>query len=197
MAIIFNQQIDRTTIKKITGGLRKFWETNKKRPLLYAGAFLLLVIAAGSSYYLTAGRWADRTGAQAAKSAATPSAGQAFSVLPETRRQTESAAKEDLTGTQDGTAPVNDPFAGPVILRGTITGEGENLAIIEAGGTTLIVRVNEKVAGYWTVQEILDGKVVLTADDQELQLGPKGKVIRKLKLQKKTGEIEKAGEERR
>lgn len=108
-------------------------------------------------------------------------AGQTYSVLPETRRapaeQPESASPSDAGGTVD-------PFAGPAVLRGVITGGGGNdLAIIEIGGATYVAAPGDKIAGDWTVTEIKNGLVILTAQDQEMRLE-----FNKVKVEKRNPE---------
>lgn len=82
-------------------------------------------------------------------------------MLPQTTRALE----------REGNAEVRDPFAGPILLNGLITGgEGGDLAIIETSQATYVVKEGERIDDYWTLKEIGHQKVVLEAGDERFNL---------------------------
>ena len=97
-----------------------------------------------------------------------------ISVLPETRRAPAEQAEPFPPSNSKETV---DPFAGPAVLRGVLTGGGgNNLAIIEIGGATYVVAPGDKITGDWAVAEVKNGLVILTAREQEMRLEFNGKV---------------------
>lgn len=67
-----------------------------------------------------------------------------------------------------------DPFAAPPLLVGVLLGGGgDDIAIIEAGGKTFIVKTGEMIAGLWKVAEIHKDRVVISIGGQQtiLSLG--------------------------
>jgi len=83
-------------------------------------------------------------------------------MLPQTIRST----GEDGAGVK-----VRDPFSGPMVLSGLITGgNGNNLAIIKTSRATYVVQEGELIEDYWTLKEIREQKVVLEAQDQLFNL---------------------------
>jgi len=154
----------------------------EKKYLAGIGGVILLVIVLLLVWSFGLGKTPGEN-QSAGKGPAGPGAGAAagqksISVLPETRRapagQPESASPSDAGGTVD-------PFAGPAVLRGVITGGGGNdLAIIEIGGATYVAAPGDKIAGDWTVTEIKNGLVILTTQDQEMRLE-----FNKVKVEKK------------
>ncbi|MEW6276902.1 MAG: hypothetical protein AB1556_17555 [Bacillota bacterium] len=159
-----------------------------KKILLPAGAVLVIAIMIGVVYFfstgMTAGKMQRTAGTATGKGAGAP-AGPAYTVLPETKRPLAEGAEKSTPSADAGQTV--DPFAGPMVLRGVITGGGGSLAIVEVGGAACIVRESEIVADVWTVKEIKDRQVVLAAGDEELYLGFNGKVLRKVKPAGKNG----------
>lgn len=72
---------------------------------------------------------------------------------------------------EEETLRPRDPFAAPPKLMGVLLGgEGEDLAIIEAGGNTYISSVGDSVAGLWKLRKIQRDKAILLLGEEETVL---------------------------
>lgn len=73
---------------------------------------------------------------------------------------------------QNGQKSMLDPFAGSLTLTGVLTSgfTKDNIAIIEYGNTSYIVKQDDTIADYWEVDTIKDTGVILKHDDVELVL---------------------------
>lgn len=75
------------------------------------------------------------------------------------------------TGEAGAGVKVRDPFSGPMVLSGLITGgDGGSLAIIKTSGATYVVQEGDLIEDYWTLKEIREQKVILEAHDQLFNL---------------------------
>lgn len=103
----------------------------------------------------------DQTGQP---SAATSGNGQPDSKTPST-------LLPDLKRKIETGQEVRDPFNVALKLKGIINGgNGGDLAIIEAGNTSYVAKVGEEIKSGWKVKEIKKDVVILTADNQSLEL---------------------------
>jgi len=86
-------------------------------------------------------------------------------MLPQTERPIEEEENNEAAKSDQ----INDPFAGPILLKGVmLKGGSGSLAIIEAGGTSYICGEGEKIAGGWKVENIEYEQVLLKKDAQEM-----------------------------
>lgn len=88
-------------------------------------------------------------------------------LLPQLERHTETPEDDkDIHGI------LPDPFSSSLTLVGILTSKfsEDNIAIIESGNSSYIVRHKDVVAGYWTVESIKSSSVLLRHDDKELLL---------------------------
>jgi hypothetical protein len=88
-------------------------------------------------------------------------------ILPQLERPITESVDE-----QNEQKPLLDPFAGSLTLTGVLTSSftKDNIAIIEYGNTSFIVRQDDNIADYWKVDTIKDTGVVLKHEDVELVL---------------------------
>jgi Tfp pilus assembly protein PilP len=64
-----------------------------------------------------------------------------------------------------------DPFSGPMKLVGLVlSGDGNHLCIIEAGGTAYVLKRGERIADYWKVISIAEKSVDLQYEDNDMTL---------------------------
>lgn len=83
-------------------------------------------------------------------------------VLPQTARDTADFFDR---------ARAPDPFAGPLVLSGIITGGGgSDLAIIQTAAASYVVSEGDIVDEYWTVDTISSDGVLLKAEEREVAL---------------------------
>lgn len=116
----------------------------------------------------------------AANGSSQPDVGKTASTfLPELKRKTE-------TGQE-----VRDPFNVALKLKGIINGgNGSDLAIINGGSTSYIVKVGEEIQGGWKVKEIKEDAVILTSGNQSLELKFNGRVSQKINNSQNTADQE-------
>ncbi|ACA59478.1 hypothetical protein Daud_0966 [Candidatus Desulforudis audaxviator MP104C] len=131
-----------------------------------------VVISAGTVTYVILKPDAGNVPADQAPPGTGPDkAGQAYEVLPKTKRPLDPVPEETPKRKQ-----VKDPFIGPLELAGVILGgRGGNLAIIEAGDAAYVVSEGDLVQSVWTVSKIDKDTVLLTAGEQELELSLAGR----------------------
>lgn len=168
---------------KLISGLSRFNRENvvefveKHRTSLTIAGVLVLIIIIGFTLYHTLGSGTE------VETAADDQPG--YTVLPEPRRLL-----------ADGRVLISrtwgkDPFAGPLVLTGIIHSAGSNLAIIEAGSSSYVVGVGEKVAEVWTVTQIGNDSVMLEAGKEKTLLEFEG---RTKSIQVDTGEEQVGGD---
>ncbi|MEW6540174.1 MAG: hypothetical protein AB1402_00985 [Bacillota bacterium] len=145
---------------------------NRRLRIVAAAGVVLVVIAAGTvAYAIRKPDAANVPNPQAPPATGTDKAGQAYEVLPETKRPLDPPPEETSER-----KPIKDPFAAPLELVGVILGgRGGDLAIIEAGGAAYVVSEGDLVQSVWTVAEIGPGTVLLTSGEQELMLSLAGR----------------------
>lgn len=90
--------------------------------------------------------------------------------------QTERSQDESTVGMgEDGVLP--NPFSGSLTLSGLLVAKTsrDNIAIIEYGDTSYIIKEKDTIADYWNVENITDNGVLLKHNDKELLLNFIGK----------------------
>ncbi len=151
---------------------------NDNKPAVLGGVFLVLILVVASSYYLY---WSEQQ--------LVPDPDPVTVSLDDFDEEEESGLPEDMEDTEDveflpsdendvgqgeddelPEKPV-DPFASPATLKGVIISDDANdLAIIEAGGTSYVVGKGDVIANYWKVERISRDSVYLKANGRDVEL---------------------------
>jgi len=160
----------RLSVEKIRSSI------NENKPAVLGGVFLVLILVVASSYYLY---WSEQ---QLPPDSVTASLDdfdeEEESGLPEDMEDTADVEflpsdENDVDQGEDDELPEKpmDPFASPAILKGVIISDDANdLAIIEAGGTSYVVGKGDVIADYWKVERISRDSVYLKANGKDLEL---------------------------
>lgn len=154
-----------------------FWRN--KKFLMVVGIALGVFIIAMAALYVAPGYWHSADPAALQEGGENGQLEQASADSPDTQvpdDENESSA-EVLPQTtrmnrngEEGSS-VRDPFAGPIVLTGLITGgQGQDLAIIETSRATYVVKEGERIDDYWTLKEISSGRVVLEGEGEVFDL---------------------------
>ncbi len=151
--------------------MKDFIAQNKRLVVLLA--ILAVVIIVGISVTLWANQANPVTEEDLGLSEADLINDQIAEILPKTERT------EDGEQTTSGSTLIpKDPFMGPMVLSGVITGGlNENLAIIKSGNTTHVAKQGEQIFDYWTVSEVKRDSAVLISEDRESNLKLSGRSI--------------------
>ncbi|RQD73356.1 MAG: hypothetical protein D5R97_09555 [Candidatus Syntrophonatronum acetioxidans] len=152
---------------------------NENKPAVLGGVFLVLFLVAASTYYLY---WSEQ---QLTPDPVTAPFDEIEEEeengLPEDMEDTEEVEflpsdendVEDVDQEEEDELPERpmDPFAGPASLKGVLMSDDANdLAIIEAGGTSYVVGKGDIIADYWKVERISRNSVYLKANGRDLEL---------------------------
>jgi len=153
------------------GRIKDFISQNKRLVVLLA--ILAVVIIVGISVNV----WVNNANKVAEEELIIPEADiiedQIAEILPKTERTVEG---DELT-TSPGSIP-KDPFMGPMVLLGVITGgRDDNIAIIKSGNTTYVVKEGEQILDYWNLKAVNGDSAVLESDERETMLKLSGMAI--------------------
>jgi len=152
---------------------------NENKPAVLGGVFLVFTLVVASTYYFY---WSEQQFTADPVTAPLDEFDvEEESGLPEDMEDTEEVEflpsddndMEDVDQGEDDELAERpmDPFAGPASLKGVIISDDANdLAIIEAGGTSYVVGRGEVIADYWKVERISRNSVYLKADGRDLEL---------------------------
>lgn len=138
----------------------------KNKRLVVLLAILAVVIIVGVSVILWANQADPSVENEPAISETDVISNQLAEILPKTERTDE--------GEQSSTSSTyipKDPFMGPMVLSGIITGgQDRNLAIIKSGNTTYVAKQGDKILDYWTINEVTRDSTILVSGDRETNL---------------------------
>ena len=144
-------------------GQSSFFSKNKL--LIMSGIAIILLVIILIVVYASMGMFGSLTKKAIDTIKTNPS-----EILPQTQR-TNTTSPPKTTSPSSQTVK-SDPFSsGPITLTGVIMSNNENnVAIIENGDATFILKEGDMLLDYWKVEKIEKASVTLKAGEQELKL---------------------------